>query len=79
MLVSWKFLKKNKPRALSGIFLIGYSIARLISEQYRLPDAHIGYLLDTNWITLGIIYTLPMMAYGVYLIYISTISRPGSI
>jgi prolipoprotein diacylglyceryl transferase len=26
---------------LSGIFLIGYSIARVISEQYRLPDTHI--------------------------------------
>lgn len=59
---------QNYPWLLSGIFLIGYSTARLISEQYRLPDAHIGYLLSTSWLTLGILYTIPMMVYGVYLV-----------
>jgi phosphatidylglycerol---prolipoprotein diacylglyceryl transferase len=46
---------------LSSIFLIGYSVARVIAEQYRLPDAHIGYLLGTSWLTLGILYTIPMI------------------
>ena len=53
---------------MSGVFLIGYSIARLISEQYRLPDGHIGYLYTTDWVTLGILYTVPMLGYGVYLV-----------
>jgi prolipoprotein diacylglyceryltransferase len=56
------------PWFLSGIFLVGYSMARLIAEQYRLPDAHIGYLLSTHWLTLGILYTVPMMIYGVCLV-----------
>lgn len=75
MLISYTYIRKNKPWLYSGIFLIGYSIARLIAEQYRLPDAHIGYILWTNWITLGIIYTIPMFIFGVYLV----LSRIGKI
>jgi phosphatidylglycerol:prolipoprotein diacylglycerol transferase len=72
MLWFWRLQKlgiwNHRSWILSGIFLIGYSTARLISEQYRLPDSHIGYLLDTDWVTLGILYTVPMMGYGVYLV-----------
>jgi phosphatidylglycerol:prolipoprotein diacylglycerol transferase len=53
---------------LSALFLIGYSIARLIAEQFRLPDAHIGYLFGTDWITLGILYTIPMMIVGFWIL-----------
>jgi phosphatidylglycerol---prolipoprotein diacylglyceryl transferase len=60
--------EEPKSGILSGIFLIWYSIARLIAEQYRLPDAHIGYIMGTDWMTLGIAYTLPMVGVGVYLI-----------
>jgi len=35
---------KDIPGKLSGVFLIGYATTRLIAEQYRLPDAHIGYI-----------------------------------
>ncbi|MBC7498866.1 prolipoprotein diacylglyceryl transferase [Candidatus Gracilibacteria bacterium] len=79
MLIAWRSSTKRNPGFLSGIFLIGYSVARLIAEQYRLPDSHIGYLLSTHWLTLGIVYTVPMMVYGVYLVYTSTRSRPGRI
>ncbi|MFZ2256196.1 MAG: hypothetical protein WAW59_00450 [Patescibacteria group bacterium] len=37
---------------------------RLIAEQFRLPDEHIGYLFGTSWMTLGILYTLPMLLAG---------------
>lgn len=62
------FYKKNKPWFLSGIFLIGYSIARIISEQYRLPDKQIWYLFWTEYITLWIIYSIPMLLFWIYLI-----------
>ncbi len=68
MLLSYLYIQKRKPWLLSWIFLIGYSSARLIAEGYRLPDAHIGYLFSTHWITLGILYTVPMMLYGIYLL-----------
>ncbi len=89
MLYFWRFSRQRNPWFLSGVFLIGYSIARLIGERYRLPDIHIWYLLSTDWLTLGILYTVPMLWYGLYLItrnsilsknktYTSTRSRPGS-
>jgi phosphatidylglycerol---prolipoprotein diacylglyceryl transferase len=72
MLYFWSIQKRWISRLssgiLSGIFLVWYSIARIIAEQYRLPDIHIGYLLGTDWMTLGMIYTLPMMGVGVYLV-----------
>lgn len=70
MLLFFKFLRKNEPWIFSWIFLIWYSIARIISEQFRLPDSHIWYLLWTNWVTLGIIYTIPMLIGGLLLVYI---------
>jgi phosphatidylglycerol:prolipoprotein diacylglycerol transferase len=53
---------------LSSIFLIGYATMRLIAEQFRLPDSHIGYLFGTDFITIGMIYTLPMFVFGLYLL-----------
>ncbi len=37
--------RKALPRAgtLSGVFLLVYSVGRLIGEQFREPDSHIGY------------------------------------
>lgn len=56
---------------LSAVFLIWYSIARLIAEGFRLPDTHIGYLLGTDWLTLGIIYTSPMLIAGCTLLMLA--------
>ncbi|PID83956.1 prolipoprotein diacylglyceryl transferase [Candidatus Gracilibacteria bacterium] len=64
---------------LSSIFLIGYGLARLIAEQFRLPDIHIGYLFDTNWITLGMIYTIPMIIAGILLLIFSLQKKTQSI
>jgi len=52
----------------SSIFLIGYGIGRLISEFFRLPDMHIGYLFGTSVITLGMIYTIPFLIWGIVLL-----------
>ena len=44
----------------SFLFLLGYGCFRLFAEFFRLPDIQIGYLFWTDWITLGMIYTLPI-------------------
>lgn len=59
---------KNFPGKLSGIFLVGYAISRIIVEFFRLPDANIGYLLGTNFLTLGMMYSLPMLIFGIFLL-----------
>lgn len=70
MLYFWK--SQPKTWLLSSVFLIGYATMRLIAEQFRLPDAQIGYLFDTGYITLGMLYTVPMFIVGIYLLFRTT-------
>ena len=51
---------------LSGIFLIGYALARITVEFFREPDLQIGYL--AGGITMGQLLSLPMLAFGIFLV-----------
>jgi phosphatidylglycerol---prolipoprotein diacylglyceryl transferase len=52
--------------SLTGIFLCGYAIARIIGEYFREPDAFLGFLaLGT---TMGQILSVPMFIAGAWLI-----------
>jgi phosphatidylglycerol:prolipoprotein diacylglycerol transferase len=59
---------------LTGVFLVGYSIARMSIEEFREPDLQIGYfmirLLGDNLIavTTGQALSFPMLILGVVLI-----------
>ena len=65
--VLWWFTRRPRPvMAASGVFLIGYGLARTLVEFVRVPDAHLGYLA-LGWITMGQVLTLPMIAAGVVL------------
>lgn len=64
VLLLW-FSSKPRPRfAVTGFFLAGYGILRCIAEFFREPDQHIGYLAG-NWLTMGILLSLPMVILGV--------------
>lgn len=56
--------------AISGLFLIGYSVARLFVEFYRVPDNHIGYLAF-NWLTMGHLLSLPMLIAGIIIFWLA--------
>lgn len=61
----WLYSKKPRPvMAVSGLFLLGYGLFRSLVETIRLPDAHLGYLLGTDWLTMGMVLSLPMIAVG---------------
>ena len=51
---------------LSGAFLAGYGVARIVGELFRQPDAHLGFLL--GGVTMGQLLSLPMIAVGLWLI-----------
>ncbi len=51
---------------LSGCFLIGYGLARLVGELFREPDAHLGFILGP--ITMGQILSLPMILAGIAIV-----------
>jgi phosphatidylglycerol---prolipoprotein diacylglyceryl transferase len=60
------FTSKPRPRlAPTGLFFILYGCGRFVIEWVRLPDANIGYLLGTGWVTMGMLLTTPMIFIGV--------------
>lgn len=57
----------RRPGLVSGIFGIGYALARIFVEFFRLPDEQIGYLFG-GWLTMGQVLTLPVLAAGIGLV-----------
>lgn len=51
-----------RPGLLTGVFLIGYGLARITGEIFREPDAFLGFI--GPGITMGQILSLPMLAAG---------------
>lgn len=70
LLLYW--LSRGQPprRAISGWFLVLYGVFRFAVEFVRLPDAQIGYLAF-GWVTMGQLLTLPMIAFGGWLIAVA--------
>ena len=72
-------LALGKPARVGGAFVAGYGVARILVEFVRVPDAHIGYLLPDllgEWLTLGMVYSLPMVLAGSWAIW-SASRRPA--
>jgi phosphatidylglycerol---prolipoprotein diacylglyceryl transferase len=68
----WFAARPYHPEArgtLSGVFLIGYALSRILAEFFREPDAHIGFL--AGGVTMGQLLSLPMLALGVALVLLS--------
>jgi phosphatidylglycerol:prolipoprotein diacylglycerol transferase len=64
----------------SGYFLMLYGMARTGVEFIRLPDAHIGYLLNTDWLTKGIVLSVPMIIFGIgFIIFAHRKNRDAAI
>ena len=69
-LIMWNLRNKNwRAGTLSGIFAIFYGIFRIFCEQFRQPDVQLGFLLGTNWLTMGTILSLAMIIIGAGLIF----------
>ncbi|NKC30019.1 prolipoprotein diacylglyceryl transferase [Falsiroseomonas selenitidurans] len=49
----------------TGAFLAGYAVARMVGEVFRQPDAHLGFLFAG--ITMGQLLSVPMLAVGAVL------------
>jgi phosphatidylglycerol:prolipoprotein diacylglycerol transferase len=60
---------------LTGVFLCGYAVARIIGEFFREPDAFLGFLAFGT--TMGQILSIPMLVAGVWLILRARPARPG--
>ena len=49
----------------SGAFLAGYGVARMVGELFRQPDAQLGFLFAG--VTMGQLLSVPMVLVGLWL------------
>lgn len=66
-LLRWNTRAIHQPGTLSGVFLIGYGMARIIGELFREPDRQIGYLIGGT--TMGQWLSLPMVVFGLGVVW----------
>ncbi len=69
-LVLWVLARREQVRArfgvLTGVFLVGYAVARSTGELFRQPDDFLGYLWEGA--TMGQLLCVPMLLAGLVLI-----------
>ena len=73
----WLFAAK--PRAVgqvSGVFLLGYGVLRVVTEFAREPDANKGFVAF-DWLTMGQLLSLPMILGGIALLFWHRLVGPG--
>ena len=62
---------RRRPGVISGLFLIGYAVARMSGELFRQPDAQLGFLffIGQFGVTMGQLLSLPVLIAGFALIW----------
>jgi phosphatidylglycerol:prolipoprotein diacylglycerol transferase len=71
----WFFSAKPRPAGrVSGMFLLGYAVMRLVVEMFREPDAHLGFIFLES-ITMGQILSIPVGLFGLWLL-VRPVHRP---
>lgn len=56
----------KRPGLTAGLFALGYGLARIFGEQFREPDAQLGFLFGP--LTMGMLLSLPLLGVGLWLI-----------
>jgi phosphatidylglycerol:prolipoprotein diacylglycerol transferase len=67
-LLIYGFRALKSPGLISGVFVCGYALSRILVEFFREPDAQLGYLLGTGWLTMGMVLSFPMILLGLWAI-----------
>ena len=72
VLINFIALKKQlllKTGYVSGLFLIFYSIARIIGENFREPDIHLGYFF--NYFSMGVMLSFITFLAGCFIVFLT--------
>ncbi len=76
LILMW-YSRKPRPRAaISGLFLLGYGIFRLIVEFFRQPDEQLGFVA-MQWLTMGMLLSLPMIVVGIIIMLFAHHTDPS--
>jgi len=62
--------KKQFDGQLALLYVIIYSVMRIIAETFRQPDIQLGFLMNTTWLTMGMLisFLFALICIGVYLV-----------
>ncbi|RXF73545.1 prolipoprotein diacylglyceryl transferase [Hansschlegelia zhihuaiae] len=63
----------KRPGLVGGAFVAGYGVARIVGEQFREPDAQIGFL--AGGLTMGMLLSIPMLIVGL-VVMAAALRRP---
>lgn len=75
-ILAWRYKILSRPGLATGLFFIMYGIGRTIAENFRQPDAHIGFL--PGGITMGMLLSLPIWIAGGLFIWNAIRHTPAS-
>ena len=64
---------RNRSGTLTGVFLLGYGIARITGECFREPDPFLGFLPFGT--TMGQLLSIPMVIAGLFFLFLSRSKR----
>ena len=73
--LAWRYKILTRPGLATGLFFIMYGIGRTVAENFRQPDAHIGFL--PGGITMGMLLSLPMWLGGMWFIWNAMKTKPA--
>lgn len=75
--IIWLFSAKPRPvKAVSGVFALGYGLARFSIEFFREPDADKGYIAF-GWLTMGQLLSVPVIILGIVLLALAYRQQPA--
>jgi phosphatidylglycerol:prolipoprotein diacylglycerol transferase len=59
----------KRPGIVTGVFAIGYGVARITCECFREPDAQLGFLW--GGLTMGMLLCIPLMLCGIAILAVA--------
>ena len=70
ILLFFRNIGRAKPRgSVLSLFLLGYGLMRFWIEFYRHPTSHSALILGSDWFTISMLFTLPMILGGAIGLY----------
>jgi phosphatidylglycerol:prolipoprotein diacylglycerol transferase len=64
-----RFGALKRPGVVTGVFAIGYGVARIISEFFRQPDVQLGFLW--GGLTMGMLLCIPLILAGIAVLIVA--------
>ncbi|HZK88861.1 MAG TPA: prolipoprotein diacylglyceryl transferase [Stellaceae bacterium] len=80
LLVAERRGARRRPGVETGIFLVGYAVARMSGELFRQPDAQLGFLffIGQFGVTMGQLLSVPVLIAGLMIVWWARENPPAA-